>query len=365
MKFLISLVWPLRVWQLLGVAPFAVTKKLSLPTKNTKFLYCAIILLFAHIILLILSIIFTSTYINWSTESVDFSKYDNLTAMILIRITSCIIVGEAIFKLKKQIQFFKQIMRIDFLFHRKLHIRIDYKKFQFQNNLITVIWIFCLLFCVISVFVTLHMIGDSYDERFWAFYIFPLFVYSLNCQRMVLYVCVIRRRYQLLNQFIEKIYTIQEKSIDHQNLLETFEQLSKKLKGSPIGSLNLQLLSESQLKDIRNIYQMLYEATKIINDLFLWSFPLCICIDFHRLLVNVFLIFTVWLLRQQWLILNLAIPWGSLNIAHLIILSHVCHTTSKEVTSNSHLSNLIKNVEREIEPNKFPGFADTCSTAQN
>lgn len=328
MKFLISLVWPLRLWQLLAVAPFGVTKQFSLPTKNTKLHYYAIISLFIHIILLALSVIFSSTYIEWSSK--NFTKFDDILAMIIVRSSSCIVVGEAIFKLNKQIDFFKQIIRIDFVLYRKLHIRIDYDKYQIRNNLITAIWIFGLLICVFCVSITTYTFGDLYSERFWAFYVGPLFIYSLNCHRMVLYVFIIRRRYQLLNQFIEKICMLQEKKVGNQNILQTFEQLSK-INSPPIEPMAVQLISESQLKDIRNIYQMLYEATEMINDLFLWSLPLCIGIDFHRLLVNAFYLFAVWLLQENWLVIILAISWGSLNIAHLIILSHACHTTSRAV----------------------------------
>lgn len=332
MKFLISLFWPLRVWQLLAVAPFEVTKQLLIPAKNTKLYYYAIVFLFVNIILLALCVIFSSTYIDWSGK--NFTKFDDLLAMTIVRITSCIILGEAIFKENKQIEYFKQIICIDYVLHRSLHIRIDYDKYQFQNNLITAIWVFSLFICVISVTITTHMFGDPYIERFWAFYIGPLFVYSLNCHRMVLYVFVIRRRYQLLNQFIEKICLLQEENVGRQNIMQKLEPLSK-INDPPIDSMAVQLICEPQLKDIRNSYQMLYEATKMINDLFLWSLPLCIAIDFHRLLVNTFYLFAVWLLQDQWLLLILAISWGGLNLAHLIVLSHACHTASKEVRSIS------------------------------
>lgn len=328
MGFLTSLIWPLRVWQFIAVAPFGVAKTLSIPIKNTKLYYYAMILLFVHIILLALSVTFSSTYINWSSN--DMGRFDSLLAMAMVRFSSCVIVGEAIFKLNKQIDFLKQITRIDFILYRQLDIRFDYKKYRFQNHLITAIWIFSLVFCMIGIAITMNILGVSYDERFWAFYIGPLFIYSLNHHRFVLYVFVIRRRYKLLNQFIEKICMLQENSVADQIILHTFEP-STKVKISPINSLVVQLISESQLKDIRNVYQMLYEATKMVENLFLWSLPLCICIDFHRLLVNVFLIFSVWLLQSYWLVLIVAITWGTLNIAHLIVLSHACHTTSKEV----------------------------------
>lgn len=328
MKFLLSLVWPLRIWQSLASAPFGVSKKLFLPTKNTKLYYYAIISLFVHIILLVLVGTFPPIYIDWSSSNIV--RFDNLFAMTLVHISSCVILGEAIFKVNKQMDFLKQIIRIDFVMYRKLGIRFDYKKYQFGNNLITAIWIIGLLFCVISIAIAMHAVADTNDQRFWAFYIGPLIIYSLNYHRMVLYVFVIHRRYKLLNQFIEKICILQENDASHQNILQTFEQSTKR-KGSPTNPMAVQLISESQLKDIRNCYQMLYEATKMINELFLWSLPLCIGIDFHRLLVNVFFIFSVWLLQSYGLFLIVAMSWGSLNIAHFIILSHACHTTSKEV----------------------------------
>lgn len=326
---MISLVWPLRVWQILAFAPIGVAKKLLLPTKNTKLYYYAIVAMLIHVISLVLSLIFSSTYIDWSDNSI--SKFDDFLAMVIVRTSSCIIVGEAIFKLNKNIDFLKQIIRIDFILCRKLQIRIDYKKYQFRNNLITAIWICGLLFCLTSILITMHELGKATDVRFWSFYIGPLIVYSMNYHRMVMYVFVIRRRYQFLNQFIEKICMLQEKSM----LKKPFDQLSKK-EVFLNDSLAVQLISESQIKDIRNIYHLLYEATEIVNELFLWSLPLGIAIDFHRLLVNVFFIFAVWLLNSNWIVLIIAISWGCLNAAHIIMLSHACHTTSKEVGLNEY-----------------------------
>lgn len=323
MNLLNSLIWPLRIWQLLALVPFGVTKKHLLPTKNTTPYCYAIISLCVHIILLVLIEIFSSTYIDWSSN--DMGRFDSLVAITLVHISSCAILGETILKLNKQMNFLKLIIRIDFVLQLQLGIRCDYKKYKFQNNFITFTWIFSVLLCIIGVSITTHLFDNSNDERFWAYYIGPLFIYSLNYHRIVLYVIEIRRRYQLLNRFIERLCALQQTGIADQNSLQTFKNVS------PVESLTVQFISESQLKYVRHTYQMLYEASEMINDLFLWSLPLCIGIDFHRLLVNVFYIFAVWLLQSYWLLLIVAIAWGCLNIAHLIVLSHACHTTSREV----------------------------------
>lgn len=325
MKFLPSLLWPLRVWQVLSMAPFGVAKKPLLPVTNTNLQFYAIICLVIHSISAILSVVFSSVYIDWANDAI--TNYHDVMSVAIVRLAPCIIVGEAIFKLNKQTDFLQQIIRIDYILRRKLQIEIDYKKYQFYNNILTTVWILISFLCVVCVYIVLHILGDSYTERFWLIYAIPsLLIYSLHYQRMVLYVYVIRRRYQMLNQFIEKACMFQERGIVNAEILQAFKQMSKvTFTEFP------KLISETQLRDLRNAYQMLYDTTILFNDMFRWSIPLCICIDFHRLLVNAFYIFAVWLLQSYWLLIFVAIAWGSTNIVHLVMFSHACHSTNKEV----------------------------------
>lgn len=326
MKLLTTLQWPLRVWNIFAMAPFGVTNKTLLPVKDVKLQFYSTVWLLLHIVLLILSVVYTSTYLNWTELAIG--NYDTLMAMMTIRLLSCLIVGEAIFKIQKQTEFLQQINRIDFILRHRLRIHIDYKKHQFQCNILTTIWIFVCFSCAICVFVVYHIIEDVYSERFWVLYAFPFLIYSLHYQRMVLYVHVIRLRYQMLNQFIEKVCMFQERGVVNNEILRAFKQMSKvAFADCPLE----QLISKSQLMDIRNIYQIMYETTNIINDMFWWSLPLCIGIDFHRLLVNSYLIFGVLLFHLKWKDLVIGLFWGGINITHLILLSHACHSTKKEV----------------------------------
>lgn len=329
MKLLLSLQWPLRIWQMLAMAPFGVANKTMMPVKDVKLEVYAVIWLVVNITLLLLCIIFSSKYIDWNAKTNAISNYDNLMAIVTIRLCSCLIVGEAIFKLKKQTDFLERIVRIDFALQHKLQIDIDYKKHQFQSNILTIIWIFISFSCVICVFVVFHITENSLSQRFWLLYVFPFLIYSLHYHRMVLYVHVIRLRYQMLNQFIEKVCMFQERGVVNNEILQAFKQMSKvAFSESPIE----QLISKSQLIDIRNIYQTMYETSIIINDMFWWSLPLCIGIDFHRLLVNMYLVFSVLLFGFKWNDLIICLFWGIINIAHLLLLSHACHSTNKEVS---------------------------------
>lgn len=326
MKFLTTLAWPLRVWQIFAMAPFAVTNKTLFPVTDVKLKFYAIVWLLLHIVLLILCVVYSSTYLDWS--ELPIGNYDTLMAMITIRLLSVLIVGEAIFKVHKQIEFLQRINHIDLILRHRLQVHVDYKKHQLQCNILTTIWIFVCFSCAICVFVVFNVNEDEFDECFWVLYAFPFLIYSLHYQRMVVYLHAIRLRYQMLNQFIEKVCMFQERGVVNNVILQAFKQMSKvAFADCPVE----QLISKSQLMDIRNIYQIMYETTNIINDMFWWSLPLCIGIDFHRLLVNSYLLFGVLLFHAQWKSLAIACLWGGVNVSHLILLSHACHSTNKEV----------------------------------
>lgn len=317
--------WPLCVWQLLAMSPFDIATKTLMPVKDAKLQLYAVAWLILHITLLILTMVFPSTYINMDNS---IGNFDGLVAMIIIRFVSCLIVAEAIFKRQKQIDLLQQIVRIDAILRHKLHIAIDYKTHCLQNNISTAIWVCVCISCIVCCITIRYMIS-SMMGNFWLVYALPFFIYSLNYHRMVAYVHMIRVRYQLLNQFIEKVCMFQERGVVNNEILQSFQRMSK----VAFADSKLEpLLSKSQLIDIRNVYQIMYEASNTINDLFWWSLPVCIGIDFHRLLVNVYLLFVVLLFEFKWAILVESLFWGFINVSHLLFLAHVCHSTNKEVS---------------------------------
>lgn len=292
-----------------------------MPVEDTKLQLYAVAWLILHITLLILSMVFTSTYITWTDSIGDFEA---LVAVLMIKFVSCLIVVEAILKRQKQIDLLHQFVRIDGILRHKLHIAIDYKKHWLRSNVFVTAWICaCVLFivCVIAV--------KERAPQFWLVYALPFFIYSLNYHRMVTYVHMIQLRYQMLNQFIEKVCLFQERGVVNNEILLSIQRVSK----VALDESKLEpLLSKSQLIEIRNTYQIMYEATNTINDLFWWSLPICIAIDFLRLLVNVYILFVVLLFEFNWTSLVGCLFWGCINTAHLLFLSHACHSANKQVS---------------------------------
>lgn len=326
MKFFTSLRWPLLIWQIFGMAPFRIINKSLLPVKNTKLLFYACFIWLIHFILLIFGIVCTSIYINWSYEMI--TGYDNFLTMLSVRLVACVIIAESVFKLNKQTEFLQKIIRVDAILRRKLKIYIDYRKEYLQNNILTIIWILICSVTVIVVQVIFLQLDNKTPSVFWSMYFVSLIAYSIHYHRIVLYVNFILRRYKRINQFIEKVCLFEEKNSVNFEVLMTSKKVPKvTFADHPIG----QSITKSQLEDIRDAYQILYETTQMINDMFWWSLPLCIAIDFHRLVVNSYYVFIILLMKQDPLTLLVDIFWASLNFWHLIFLAHACHSTSKEV----------------------------------
>lgn len=326
MKFLTTLHWPLRVWQVTALAPFEVINKSLLPVKIVRLQYYPGSVLLIHFIILILAIIFNKHFIDWEKHVI--TSYDDFLSMVVVRITTCVIVAESILNRNKQTEFLEHIIRVDIILRRKLQIELDYKKEQFQNNISTLIWILICISCMICVYLVLRTANLATTE-FWLLYTIAFFVYSIHYHRMILFVHLILRRYKNVNQFIKDVCSREAKKAENLELqLSLKDQPKVTFANDPVA----QPISTSQLADIRNVYQMLYETTNMINDMFWWSLPLCIVIDFHRLLLNFYYIFAVLLLNTDWNVLILAIFWGSVNLCHLILISHACHSTNKEVS---------------------------------
>lgn len=324
MKFLTTLQWPFRIWQIFGMTPIEVINKSTLLIKNTKLQYYSAALLIIHFILLIFAIALPSIYVVWPPKAIP--DFDVFVAMITIRLVACVIVSESILKLSKQTKFIHQIMRVDLILRRNLRIQIDYKADRFHNNMLTLVWILSCFACITCVYIVFYFMDDGPRTTYWLLYSISFMVYSIHYHRIVVYVRLILRRYRILNQYIEKMCLQKWENTDSSQWLLNFDKKSK-----ITDDLIMQPMTISQLADVRNVYQLLYETTEMVNDMFRWSLPLCIALDFHRLIVNFYFVFAVLLLKTSWNTLILAIVWGSINFGHLILLSHACHYTNKQV----------------------------------
>lgn len=320
MKFLATILLPFRLWQIFSLVPFGLIGEKLYPNKASNLHYFSMASLAVHVAALLHGLIVQDLYVPDDGEA--YSQYNEIITLCLMRFIACVIVLEAILDRRTQITVLEMMNQIDLNLEFKLRIKINYKRQQFHYNVGTLLWLLVFGISVVAIFVYAHVKGQEKFMMFWLFYSLPFIICGLQYQRLSYYATLLRQRYQLLNEFLLNICAIQEA---HQ--IES-ESLDVKLKHTTLD----RLLTTIRVRDFRNIYQQLYDVSLRVNDMFWWSLPVCILSDFHKLLVNAYLIFATFLVQSSGDDAFIGMLWGICNVVNLVLVSHACHSTTIAVS---------------------------------
>lgn len=326
MKFLATILLPFRIWQIFSLVPFGLISEKLYLNKASNLHYYSMASLAVHIAALFHGLIIQNFYVP--NEGEVYTQYNEIITLGLMRFIACVIVLESILNRKTQFTVLEMINQIDLNLKCKLRIKINYKRQQFHYNIGTLLWLLVFGVSDTAILVYAHVKGEEKFKMFWLFYSIPFIICGLQYQRLAYYATLLRQRYQLLNEFLLNICSIQEA---HQ--IES-ESLDMKPKHSTLDPL----ITTTQVRDFRNIYQQLYEASVCVNDIFWWSLPLCILSDFHKLLVNTYLIFAMFLVQSSGDDAIVGVLWGICNVINLLLVSHACHSTTIAVWINFNCS---------------------------
>lgn len=318
MKFLATILLQFRLWQIFSLVPFGLIGEKLYLNRASNLHYFSMASLAVHVAALLHGLIFQDLYMPDVGES--YSQYYNeIMTLSLMRLIACVIVLEAILDRRPQITVLEMINQIDLNLEFKLRIKINYKRQQFHYNIGTLLWLLVFGISVVAIFVYAHVKGQEKFMMFWLFYSLPFIICGLQYQRLSYYATLLRQRYQLLNGFLLNICSIQEAHRIESDM---------KLKHTTFD----RLITTIQVRDFRNIYQQLYDVSVRVNDMFWWSLPLCILSDFHKLLVNVYLIFATFLVQSSGDDAIIGMLWGICNVVNLVVVSHACHSTAIAVS---------------------------------
>lgn len=270
---------------------------------------------------------YNKSYIDWTQK--QFAVYHDIFSAGIVHVLLCIVVGESIIKIPMQVEFMELLNRIDYAIQYKIQIKIDYKQYQKENMIGSVMWISWHLFSCSVVALYYYCIEDESNLLGWYIYALPLFVYSLQFQKNALFVHQMGQRFLVLNQYlIDNFVTNVADGSDLSLILG--------IKGYRAVDWQLQVIdtkaARGKMLELRNIYQQLAEACDMINALCAHSMPACVGVDFHKVLSNIYWLFVVWLNHMGW---GAAIPpafWLTMNVSHLLILTFICQKTAKEVS---------------------------------
>lgn len=341
MKTLTTFIWPIRIWQISALIPLSVSTKTAWPKPNTFLKYFALTSLFAHFVCFCVAMYYNEEYIDWTQK--QFAVIHDIFAVAAVQMLVCVVVGESIKKIDLQIDFLKRLSRIDYAIQYKTQIKINYKKYQSQNSLGTFVWLAWHLFCLTTVFMYYYSVDNVRELLMWSIYAIPLFVYSLQYQRIILYVHQIGERFRVLNQYLLDNFSTCGVEGSAWDLITAIKGYSRSEIIQPITDMNE---ARVKLLEVRHVYQQLAEACDAINTIFGQSLPMCIAVDFHKVLSNIYWLFLVWLDHQGFGESIAPTLWLSLNLVHLIPLTYTCQATSKEVSCKRVLLGVFRELVR-------------------
>lgn len=316
MKFLAAIRLPFRFWQIFSLVPFGLISDKIYLNKSSNLQYYSMASLAVHVAALLHGLFAQDLYLH--NEGEVYSQYNDILTLTLMRFIACIIVLEVILNRRTQFIVLEMINQIDLNLEFKLRIKINYKRQQFYYNIRTILWLLLFGMCDVAIFAYAIVKGQEKFKMFWLFYSIPFIICGLQYQRLAYYAILLRQRYQLLNEFLLNICSIQEA---HQIESESLDIQPKHSTLDP-------LITTIQVRDFRNIYQQLYDVSIRVNDMFWWSLPLCVLSDFHKLLVNAYQIFAVFLVQNSGDEAIIGVLWGICNSVNLLLVSHACHSTT-------------------------------------
>lgn len=328
MHDLMVLLYPFRLWQVFSLSPFGLSQKSMWPKESMKLKLFAICWLLIHFLAIIYGFLSISSYVN--PHYSVLLRYNTIISLLISRLLACAVVLEAILKRKDQITFFESIKQIDFILKYKLQIRIDYRKYQYENNIATFAWFFIYLAMEIFVFVRVLTKQRYAFTYFWIYNAIPTLISSLLCLQITTYVHTIRHRYEIINDFLRKIILLQSKGSVSTDNLKAIRHVRFIHEEIPSYSSTKVVISCEQFEQIRRAYQLLYDLSMLVNKLYWWSLPLYLGNYFHKVLAGSFNLCTVVLAQSQSDPYSM-LAWTTFCVAQFIILAHACQALSIEV----------------------------------
>lgn len=332
MQFIETILPTFRVWQLFCLSPFALTKKTRWPTVVRPFNVFCIAYLAIESAILVHGFIFTGYYLDWERPVVIV--YGDLITMTLARALGIVAVIESWKKRSIQIGFLEKIAKVDVILTYRLNIDPRYDANRREILWKSMAWL--MSFMALQVYVITSILIDDNDPmffHFWLVYMMPFFICSLRYHQMTTYVRLVRFRFEAINDFIQNVCFLDENRVTlNRDLLTMMKSFVKTIPASSPFEDNKMGLYH-QLIEVRNAYQMLYDASEDINTLFRWTLPINIANDFQKGLTNIFFFITLVLKWDSGSNLNKIfgpLTWAVFNIGHIMILSSACQNACEE-----------------------------------
>lgn len=361
MRFLRTIISPLRVWQAFGLSPFAVSgRKLRARQHKLFTVYSAVLF----------SLTFISMVRTWFYMEHYVADENHLRAMYrsyslnFIQLSAMVALFESWKKRCAQLKLFEKINRIDTIVQLQLNFPIDFDQQRRNTVTKTALWNLVSI-CYQLIFVWLSY-GSSDDAK-PLYYIFTGLSNIICLQRdtqMVAYVRLLRYRFETLNAFInEELLRVARRTSDF-DFVKSGENPSK-LNVAQGKSEEERTLACRKLFNVQTAYQLLHEAADMINHSFAWSLPFTMMHSFQTTLICSFA-FLVHVLKTKyytdadWTILLFTGLPTIYSFLHLAVIANACQGAvdeAKLVSAQLHNIPFTKEEEELAEMVSSQGWA--------
>lgn len=313
-----------RFFQIFGFSPFSLRLKTALKQSNKNLpLLC-----YSSLFVLLAASAFgygvAETIKYLSTTKVTLYVCTDIVLTSGLRIIVTIMFIESMVKYSSQIELLNAFYEIDQYFMTKLSVDMNYTLIKRKLILKHLQWS-SLYVCTEMGIIALAVSNSELPWTFGLLFVFPFMVTTAKYLQIVIFVTMLDYRLKKLNNTIRKIH------VDEVNENQYLRHRSKRKNYTKRFDENIVL---SKIFVLWNIYNRLYDCSKILNYYFQWSLSMNVSLDFLSIVTNLYYFF------KQIFGKTLNFPpsffvFSTIGLFHIIRLFQmvkICHYTAEHVS---------------------------------
>lgn len=316
----------IKVCQFLGLAPFS-------RRNSTKWslnrVYEVITIMFSMVIAscFLLCLIFNGIVIDHSRSSLNVAIA--VYAIITICIHAFVILNEHFYKRHYHVQLLNLFTKLETFLKCRHGIELDAKGMRNFLHRVLLFWAMQTFGVLILHFIIMIKTNNHKLIYFISIYVLPFLLSKLSYVYSMFLIKILHKNVDGLIEFTVSLCANGEPIKRNVNVISIVAALNHRRSHRNDVSL-------CTLDFLRRSYQMLWDASNLLNDIYYWSFPIGF---FNEFSVFVFNAFSVTQIVKggydgHFLRLLFSVTWAALNIINIYSITSACGNTAQAVISS-------------------------------
>lgn len=337
MNFIKSLSPSFKVWRLLGLSPFALeTISTANISRKQKLIHA-----FGIVAFVILSISASMMHVTYGLNRTDkwLQVWSAIGAFLFFFFANITLI-ESFIKRDSQLNWLIHLRSIDSALIADIGIQIDYGNEHLRHRRRLIQW---KIFYSFTAIILLLPIFVKQSVHLWcstALLALGYIIIGFRFHQFITYVDLIKYRYGLLNEFINKIHLNDLIQLSRQDGMVGVAQLVRTMSFNGVDEILPPIDKVELVYKLRHVSNLLVEANRQLNDLFCVSLSTSMIAHFYDLACSNYFIFILchWQMHVKTPVKRSEISFAvvSSNDFFLIIYPHfaIRHANSKDASAN-------------------------------